>query len=90
MPSEILSPEGPRRRVTGRLAPRVTRLDGLTVALHDNAKPGAETLLLAIGDGLAARGAHLRRWGKTHAARPTTHVPEMARAAEAAVFALGD
>lgn len=90
MPIEILSPEGHRRSTTERLAPRATRLDGITVALHDNAKPGAETLLLAIGDGLAARGAQVRRWGKAHAARPTTHVPEMARAAGAAVFALGD
>jgi len=90
MPIEILSPEGPDRTVKGRLAARLTGLDGVTVALHDNAKPGAETLLRAIGDGLAARGAHLRRWGKTHAARPTTHVAEMSRAARAAVFALGD
>jgi hypothetical protein len=90
VPIEILSPEGPARAVRVRLAPRLSHLDGVTVALHDNAKPGAQSLLLAIGSGLAARGARLRRWGKTHAARPTTHAPEMARAVAAAVFALGD
>jgi hypothetical protein len=87
---EVLSPEGPERHVAGRLARRLPGLHGTTVALHDNAKPGAVQLLSAIGEGLVARGARLRRWGKTHAARPTPHVAEMSGAVDAAVFALGD
>lgn len=87
---EILSPEGAGHRPRGRLAPRLPDLDGVTVALHDNAKPGAVPLLAAIGTGLTARGARLRRWSKPHAARPTAHGPEMAATVRAAVFALGD
>jgi hypothetical protein len=87
---EILSPEGVERHTDDQLAPRPQRLDGVTVALHSNSKPGALGLLEAVGEALQVRGAQLRRWSKAHSARPSQHVAEMSVAARAAVFALGD
>jgi hypothetical protein len=93
---EILSPDGvgastaAARTASVQLAPRLPGLAGRQVALHDNAKPGSGELLSAIGRGLEASGAGLRRWSKAHAARPSPHVADMAPAVDAAVFALGD
>lgn len=88
--TEVLSPEGAAGRPADARARRLPALAGHVVALHDNAKPGAGHLLAVVGDALGAAGAQLRAWHKAHAARPSPHIPEMARAADAAVFALGD
>lgn len=92
---EILTPEGASRQLAAaspaaRLAPRLPDLAGRQIALHDNAKPGSIELLTALGTGLQEAGARLRRWSKAHAARPSSHVAEMAATCAAAVFALGD
>ena len=87
---EVLSPEGrPAPSAAGGTA-RLAGLNGVTIGLHDNAKPGAVELLTAIGSGLTGQGAQLRSWSKAHAARPSPHIAELSAHVAGAVFALGD
>lgn len=87
---EVLSPEGAQPQAETGEAARIPSLNGALIGLHDNAKPGAVDLLSAIGDGLIRRGARTQSWSKAHAARPSSHIPELASAVAGAVFALGD
>jgi hypothetical protein len=95
---QILTPDGGSgRRVgdgvddaAGGLAARLADLAGRSIALHDNAKPGATGLLAPIGAALQQAGAQVRRWSKASAALPSPHIAEMSGEVEGAVFALGD
>ncbi len=87
---DVLSPEGPQGRTELGDTLRLSSLQDTAIALHDNAKPGAVDLLAAIGEGLVARGARTKSWSKAHAARPSSHIPDLTGAVAGAVFALGD
>lgn len=87
---EVLSPDGGHASPQTLEAARLADLRGVTIGLHDNAKPGAVELLSAIGGGLTRSGAQLRSWTKVHAARPSPHLAELTSVVGGAVFALGD
>lgn len=91
MKMQIVNPVGRRSTAEKLLAPRLASLEGATVGLLDNNKPGAKEIF----DGLVPR---LRDLGvsdviyrrKVHPAGPSPYVVEVADSVDVAISALGD
>ena len=89
---EILSPQGAATKVQIKCAKRLDTLEGKTVALHWNGKPGAEYLLAEIKDQLTAKYRNIKfvEWPKGTAWKDDVKQYMKKYPSDAAVLAVGD
>ena len=87
----VLSPAPERVLLTRVRAPRAEGLEGRTVGLLDNNKPGANVILQRLADVLCERGAaRVESWRKSLPSGPNPYVAVAAREADIIISGVGD
>ena len=90
----VMDPRGETPAANVSLAPRVSGLGGATIALVDNTKINAGSLLDKLSSLLEAESepARIVRYSKTDATRPAPPnlIQQIAQECDAAVLAIGD
>lgn len=87
----IVVPIGAQGQIRQELPQRPSSIEGLTIGLLDNNKPGATEILGGLGEALLEAGARevLHRQ-KSHPAGPSPYIGELAERVHVAVSAVGD
>lgn len=87
----VINPVGTVASLDKALATRPGTIEGMTVALLDNNKPGATPLLHGIAEALKKEGvAESLYRRKSHPAGPSPYVADLAGRVQLAISAVGD
>ena len=89
---KLWSPFSGGQAKVARLAPRKSRLSGLTIGVLDNGKPNAGALMHRVAELLASRtgAAGVRGWSKPSAARPAEILDDIAKGADVVLTGSAD
>ncbi len=89
---EVLSPIGFTTKAQIKCAERLDKLEGKTIALHWNGKPGAQYLLAEIKDQLSAKYTNIEfvEWPKGAAWMKDVKRNMKEYPSDAAILAVGD